>query len=146
MSEKLKINWTGLEHRGLIAVKLRLLAGIALCVAVFTPAAAQVPSLKPGDTPLTQDELVGMAVGNTLVFRDDGRSRFSENGDYSYTYPDNGGTARGEYEIKDDGRICIEFANGFNRCDFYIRRDQTTLLLSESGYRFPFRVELGVKH
>lgn len=106
---------------------------------------AQEPELRSGETLLTADELVDLTAGNTLIFYDRGESRFSAGGSYSYSYADNGGTAFGIFEVRPDGRVCIEFRNGFDRCDFYAKRDGLHYLITEQGYRFPFRMEFSIE-
>ncbi len=94
---------------------------------------------KPGDVPLTPQELDALA-GQTLTFYDDGQSKFSAGGAYSYTYA-SGESAFGTYSIAEDGSICIAYRNGFSRCDLYVRRGERLILIDEKGDRYPVRPE-----
>ncbi|MDA7964824.1 hypothetical protein [Ruegeria sp.] len=94
---------------------------------------------RPGDVQLTPDELSALA-GRTLTFYDDGQSRFSEGGAYSYTYA-SGESAFGTYSIAEDGSVCIAYRNGFSRCDLYVRSGERLILIDEKGDRYPVRSE-----
>ena len=96
--------------------------------------------MRQGDHRLTGDELVALTAGNTLTFYDDGQSRFSVGGSYSYSYA-SGATAFGRYEIGQDGQICVQYRNGFSRCDVYVRNSGRLVLLTARGERFPIRSE-----
>lgn len=120
----------------------------AFCLAAgLAHAQAQSPEWKlmPGDMPLSPLELGSLADGGALTFHDDGVSRFSPGGSYSYTYADNGGTAFGTFDVREDGRVCIDFRNGMGRCDLYVRNGLRLILLSENGNRFPVKIELGIE-
>ena len=45
----------------------------------------------------------------------------------------------GRYTISDDSTVCIDFDNGFSRCDMYVRSGEKLVLLTEDGLRFPIR-------
>lgn len=123
---------------------LRFLTCLFL-IAPACPAAAQDWNLRTMDIPLSQDQAIGLTAGSALTFYDDGQSRFSVGGAYSYTYANNGGTAFGIFRIEPDGRICIDFRNGFNRCDLYVRNGGLLVMLTEKGERFPIRIHLTLK-
>ncbi|MFA3920265.1 hypothetical protein [Ruegeria hyattellae] len=105
------------------------------------PVSAADWSLRPGEEPLTRAELEAFE-GRTLTFYDDGQSRYSAEGGYSYTYA-GGGTAFGTYQISEDGSICTAFDHGFNRCDLFVHRGGRLILIDEKGQRFPVRPEEG---
>ena len=107
-----------------------------------TAADAAEWSVRPGDLPLGPEELEALA-GRTLTFYDDGQSRFSAGGAYSYTYSaaNGGGTAFGTYSIAEDGSVCIAYRNGFSRCDLYVRSGERLILIDEKGDRYPVRPE-----
>lgn len=117
---------------------MRFLAIIAFLVA--SPVLAEGWVLRPGDVPLTRNELAALA-GRTLNFYDDGQSRFSAGGAYSFTYSveNGGGTAFGTYRIAEDGSICVDFRNGFSRCDLYVHNGDRLILINEKGERYPVR-------
>lgn len=109
-----------------------------LCIAA--PVDAQEMALRKGDRVLTAKELVALTSGNTLTFYDNGQSRFSAGGSYSYSYA-SGATAFGRYEIGSNGQICLFYRNGFSRCDVYVRNGGRLYLLTSKGERFPTRLE-----
>ena len=114
-----------------------LFVALGLCA---WPALAADWNLQPGDEPLSPAELQDL-VGRTLMFYDDGQSAYSAGGSYSYTYgaSNGGGTAFGTYRIDGDGSVCVEFRNGFSRCDFFVRSGERLVLITEAGDRFPVR-------
>lgn len=99
---------------------------------------AQSWNLYANDTVLTEHEIATRIEGQTLVFYDNGQSVFGPDGGYSYTY-DGGGTSFGQYRVEGDGIICIDFENGWSRCDKYVRSDQRLILLTADGERYPIR-------
>ncbi|KIC51966.1 hypothetical protein [Tateyamaria sp. ANG-S1] len=103
------------------------------------PAFAQDWALRSTDAPLDGPAVVALVEGNTLTFFDDGQSKFSAGGAYSYTYANGGGTAFGRYVVGDDGTVCIAFRNGFGRCDRYVESNGRVVMLTEKGERFPIR-------
>ncbi|MCR9126317.1 MAG: hypothetical protein NXH82_09320 [Rhodobacteraceae bacterium] len=113
-----------------------VLLGLALVSAL--PAAAQQWAFRDTDARLDRAQVRAATTGQTLVFYDDGQSRYSAGGSYSYTYA-GGATAYGRYEIRQDGTVCIAFRNGFGRCDRYVRNAGRLILLTEKGERFPVR-------
>ncbi|MFO7920513.1 MAG: hypothetical protein R6U99_06800 [Nioella sp.] len=67
-----------------------------------------------------------------LTFVDDGRARFFEDDRYSYTYAGpEGGTARGQFKIRGGDMVCIDFVNGFSRCDHYVVNNGRLVMLTE---------------
>jgi hypothetical protein len=110
---------------------------IALLIA--GPACAQDYEFREGDAPLTAAALEQRLRGNVVTFFDDGQSEYFEDGRYTYTYANNGGTAYGYWQIDGDGAVCIAFVNGFSRCDFYVMNGTRLLLLDNGGSRFPVR-------
>jgi hypothetical protein len=112
-----------------------------LILALLTtgPAFAAEWPTKPGDVPLSPEELDALA-GRTLTFFDDGQAKFSAGGAYSYTYA-SGDAAFGTYSIAEDGSVCIAYRNGFGRCDLYVRSGDRLILIDEKGDRYPVRPE-----
>ncbi|MEO0699923.1 MAG: hypothetical protein AAFY81_09460 [Pseudomonadota bacterium] len=109
-----------------------------LCL-TSVPAFAQEWNLRGSDRALPRAEVVALIEGQTLVFFDDGQSKFSTGGAYSYTYANGGGTAYGRYEVGADGTVCIAFRNGFGRCDRYVESAARIVMLTQKGERFPLR-------
>ena len=88
---------------------------------------------------LDRGAVLGLIEGRTLTFFDNGQSKFSVGGAYSYTYANGGGTAFGAYDVAEDGTVCIAFRNGFGRCDRYVQSGGRVVMLTEKGERFPIR-------
>lgn len=105
------------------------------------PAAAQDWALRSTDERFDAAALEAAVTGRTLTFHDDGQSRFSAGGAYSYTYSAaNGGASQfGTWSAGPDGIICIAYRNGRARCDMYVRADGRLVVLTEDGGRFPVR-------
>jgi len=124
-----------------------MLKALVLCALVFATgsAAAEEWNLRSTDIPLTAPQVFDLTAGNTLTFYDDGQSKFSVGGAYSYTYANDGGTAFGRFTVKDDGRVCIDFTNGRERCDLYVKSGGLLMMITERGDRFPIRVHLDVR-
>ena len=116
----------------------RLFLILAICIS--TPLWAAEWATKPGDVPLNQQELDALA-GQTFTFYDDGQSRYSTGGAYSYSYSETnvGGTAFGTYRIAEDGSVCVDYRNGLSRCDLYVRSGDRLILINEKGERYPVR-------
>ena len=95
--------------------------------------------MRSGDIVFDPDAMRERLSGQILTFYDDGQSEYYTDGRYTYTYADNGGTAYGYWRVEDNGAVCIEFVNGFSRCDLYVRNGDRLLLIDENGARFPVR-------
>lgn len=109
---------------------------------LFSTTAAAAQSNLPvhsGETALTRVEVIALTTDATLVFYDNGQSKFSTGGAYSYTYANNGGTAFGAFRIEDDGVVCIDYRNGRTRCDRYVRSRDRIVMITETGERYPIR-------
>ena len=96
--------------------------------------------------PRTSDELFDQARldallrGSTITFFDEGRSKFFEDGRYTYSYANNGGTGYGYFTVMEDTTICIEFVTGSSRCDLYVSDEVGRLIvITAAGDRFPTR-------
>ena len=107
-------------------------------------AAAQEFNLRTSDVVLDASALALIADGGSLTYFDDGVSLFSAGGAYSYTYANGGGTAFGRFRVEEGGRICIEYRNGFERCDMYVRNGGRLVLLTAGGERYPVKSEAGI--
>ena len=95
-------------------------------------------ALRESDRALTREEVEALTAGHTIVFYDDGQSKYSVGGAYSYTYA-SGDTAFGRYDIDPEGIVCIAYRNGFSRCDRYVENAGRFILLTTDGLRFPIR-------
>lgn len=114
---------------------------LILC-ALFIPSLVFAQNWAPRETDTLFDQL-GLDTrlrGETITFFDDGQSKFFEDGRYTYTYANDGGTGYGYFEIKEDSTICVEFVTGFSRCDMYVVDAADRLVvITETGDRFPVR-------
>ncbi|MDE4098408.1 MULTISPECIES: hypothetical protein [Rhodobacterales] len=119
---------------------------IACSLAVATiclgagPADAEDWNLKPADQPFAPSELAALP-GQAFVFFDDGEARFGKDGAYSYTNSaaNGGATSWGSYRIAQDGSVCIDYVDGFSRCDLYVHSHGRVVLINQAGDRFPVR-------
>lgn len=111
---------------------------LALIVASASIAVAEPWALRESDRVLSRDEVTALTFEQTIEFFDDGQSRYFADGAYSYTYA-SGAQAFGRYAIADDGTVCIQYQNGFSRCDRYVEASGRIVLLTENGLRFPIR-------
>jgi len=113
---------------------------LILLILFATPhiAAAQDWAIRDSDRVLSREEVVALTSGQTLVFFDDGRSKYSAGGSYSYTYA-SGENAFGRYEVDEEGTVCVLFRNGFSRCDRYVADGDRIVLLDARGQRYPVK-------
>ena len=111
------------------------------CLVLAAPASAHDWNLRPDDTPFDAAGLAAAVTGLELVFFDDGRSRFSAGGSYSYTYSalNGGGSQFGTWDAREGSVICIAYRNGFDRCDMYVQDGARIVVLTADGGRFPVR-------
>ena len=123
---------------------VRIFAGLVL-MTIAHSVLAQEWNLRDADIPLDQNSAQALTAGSTLIFQDDGQSMFSVGGAYSYTYADNGDTEFGIFRVERDGRVCVDFRNGIERCNIYVRSGGLLLMLTETGGRFPIRVQLSLR-
>lgn len=115
---------------------LVLLSGLVLAL----PLAAQELDTRPGDSLIPADALDSQLRGQEVIFFDDGVSHFYNDGRYTYAYDlGEGGYAYGYFNVTDDSTVCIEYVNGFSRCDAYIRNGDRLILITSDGDRFPVR-------
>ena len=114
----------------------RLASLVAVVFAV--PAFAGDWAMRAGDAPLSRAELEALLGAPALRFYDGGRSEYGPGSAYAYVYS-NEDRAEGRYRIEADGSVCVDFVNGFSRCDLYVRNGGRVLLLDEKGDRYPLR-------
>lgn len=122
---------------------------LVFCLCLVLPAQvalAQDWALRAGDEPLSLAQLDALSDGASVTYYDDGTSEYSAGGAYSYTYADGGGTAFGVFRVTEDGEVCVDYRNGFSRCDLFVRKNGVLVLLTEKGERFPVRIEEGLTH
>jgi len=114
-------------------------------IAIALPVLAQEWSLRRPDILLDQHSAQALTAGSMLIFQDDGRSKFSVGGAYSYTYAEDGSTEFGIFRVEHDGRVCIDLRNGTERCNIFVRNDGLLVMLTEQGGRFPIRVHMTLR-
>ena len=105
---------------------------------IALPALAQ-EGLRQDDTVLDRDAMRLLLAGQVIEFFDGSKSRYDEDGTYGYTYTDDGPVWSGRYELFGDSRVCVNFENGSNRCDFFVRAGERVVLITTDGTRFPVR-------
>ena len=115
-----------------------ILLSLTLLLVFASIAMADGWALRDTDRILSAEEVAALTHGQIIEFYDDGQSRYFEDGGYSYTYA-SGAQAFGRYNIESDGTVCIDYRNGFSRCDRYIEANGRIVLLTEGGLRFPIR-------
>ena len=118
---------------------MKMVLPFLCCLA--SQAMAQDRAVRAGDEILTRLQLLALTSGTTLIFFDDGQSKFSAGEAYSYTYS-SGASAFGRFEIGDNGMVCLFYRNGRSRCDRYVLHDGRLVLLTGQGQRFPVREHL----
>lgn len=103
------------------------------------PTIAQDFKTKDGDEIFDQFALAETLAGKVLVFYDDGKSQYYDDGRYSYTYAGDGGTAYGYWDVSENGAVCITFLNEATRCDLYVMNGKRMIMIDENSNRFPVR-------
>ena len=109
-----------------------------ITLSVALPAYAADWAMRNADRVMSQAEVELLTAGQTLTFFDEGKSKYSVGGSYSYTNA-SGESAYGQYAVAEDGKVCINYQNGFSRCDLYVQNGDRIILLTENGLRFPIR-------
>ncbi|MGP6087743.1 hypothetical protein [Antarctobacter jejuensis] len=112
---------------------------ILFALLIAGPVFAQGYTLREGDQPFGAEALEGRLSGQVLVFFDDGQSEYYPDGRYTYTYAGDGGTAYGYWRVTGAGEVCVDYVNGFSRCDLYVMNGGRLLLLDDKGARYPVR-------
>ncbi len=98
-------------------------------------------NLRPGELQLNYEQVTELTTNRTLNFFNNGQSKYSVGGAYSHSFPDEGGTQFGVFDVRRDGRVCVNFRNGENRCNLYLKSHGLLLMLTEEGDRFPVKLE-----
>ncbi len=98
--------------------------------------------LLPGEFPLNYEQVTELTADRTLTFYDNGQSRFSPEGAYSYSYPDGDITTFGVIDVRRDGKVCVNFRRGEHKCYLLLKSRGLILMLTKEGKRFPVKLEL----
>ncbi|SDJ36190.1 hypothetical protein [Lutimaribacter saemankumensis] len=120
-----------------------LFVGLALSFGFSTGGAAGEESSQASDYVLNFEEASNLTSFGVLSFPGLGQSLFSDNGTYLFTDEATSSLRLGVFEVKSDGKVCIDFHDDSSHCDVFIRRGGLYFLLREDGGRFPvfFRLE-----
>ncbi|WP_375279287.1 hypothetical protein [Pseudooctadecabacter sp.] len=115
-----------------------LIFPIALLLA--TSAAAQDYATRATDSLPDTAALSALILDRDLIYFDDGTSRYSADGTYTWTYSkaNGGGIWEGRHTITDN-IVCITFATGMERCDMFVTSGDRLTLLTADGDRYPIR-------
>lgn len=103
-----------------------------------TSAQAQ-DGVRSSDALMTAADLDALLSGHVIEFYDGSKSRYAADGLYGYTYTDDGPVWSGRYRTQDDSRLCVDFDNGFARCDVFVMDGNRLVLVTADGTRFPIR-------
>ncbi len=117
---------------------MRAIYSALICLLLAQSAAAQDWFMRDGDITFSATELSDRLLGQTLRFYDDGQSHYGEDESYTYTYL-GGDSAHGQFKIMADSIVCVEFANGFDRCDRFVENAGRLILVTADHQRFPIR-------
>ncbi len=93
--------------------------------------------VRDSDTLLAPAALTTVLSGNIVRFHDGGFATFGPDGQYAYAYDSGDQIWRGVYEVREDSLVCVDFDNGFSRCDTYIKDGERLILITDSGDRYP---------
>lgn len=108
----------------------RAIAVAAACL--LAACAVSGPAAPAQDKPVSADVISQLVVGRTVAIGPD-TAAYGQDGSYSYK-----GGSFGRYRIN-DGRICVDFADGNARCDRIISDAGNYYLVTRGGQRFQFR-------
>lgn len=101
---------------------------------------AQEWKLRPGELSLNYEQATELTTNRTLDFFDYGQSKYSVGGAYSYSFPDEGGTQFGVFEVRRDSSVCVNFRSGEHRYNLYLKSRGLLFMLTEEGDRFPVKL------
>lgn len=120
-------------------MRLTLIYTVLASFLMAGSATAQNFATKNGDEVFDRFALTNFLAGKVLVFYDDGKSQYYDDGRYSYTYAGDGGTAYGYWDVSENGAVCITFLNEATRCDLYVMNGERMIMIDENSNRFPVR-------
>ena len=102
------------------------------------PVWAEGWKMRSGDELFDVPGLQAALADQELVFYDEGRSVYGEDGYYSYTYG-GGGLWEGTWRAEADSVVCVTFVTEVTRCDRIVRNGDRFVVLTENGERFPVK-------
>ncbi|MEP2782905.1 MAG: hypothetical protein ABJO67_00240 [Pseudoruegeria sp.] len=109
-----------------------------LCFATIATAQT-TPGIRDNDALLSKADLAAALSGNVVRFYDGGAASFSTDGRYAYKYDSGEQVWSGVYQIGAASEVCVEFDNGFSRCDVYVEDGNRLILITDKGDRFPVK-------
>ena len=123
-------------------MKYRLFTGLLLVLSGFAASTGAALSadwnIRPGDTVLSEPMLNERLSNSEITFFDGGKSVYGPDDAYAYVYA-GGEPIPGTYHIANDGVVCVDFKNGWSRCDLYVINGEKLYLITEEGDRFPVK-------
>ena len=131
------VNYQALNR--FIALFLFLLQSAALA----TRSAAEDEFPAGSDKVLSYEDVAELTSSGTLTFQGLGKAEYTDSGKYSFTqegFTKKGSsvTRLGFFDIKKDGKVCVDFFRGERgRCHIFVRRNGIVFMLTEEGDRFP---------
>lgn len=114
---------------------MRYFLGFLLCANLASAQTAL--GVRDSDTRLAPAALSTLLSGHIVRFHDGGFATFGADGQYAYAYDTGDQIWRGVYEVQEDSRVCVDFENGFSRCDTYIKDGERLILITDKGDRYP---------
>jgi hypothetical protein len=111
---------------------------IILCCLLAT-ASVEQEGRRAGDVPFSQADLVQVLSGQVLEFHDGSLASYRADGGYAYAYAPGEPPFAGTYTVTGDSSVCVEFDNGFDRCDRIVRNGDRLMLIIARGDRFPVK-------
>lgn len=103
------------------------------------PAHAADWALQSGDQVFDVAAMADRLRDREIGFHDGGKSVYGPGAQYAYVYSD-GRPVPGVYRIADDASVCVDFDNGWSRCDLYVTNGGRLILITEDGDRFPVKL------
>lgn len=114
-------------------------AKLAIPMVILAAGLVQAAGLRESDTQLSAAQTEAAIAGQVIEFYDGSAAHYGPGDAYAYVYAPGDPPFVGRYEARDGGQVCVEFENGFSRCDIYVEADGRLVLIIADGTRFPVR-------
>lgn len=118
---------------------------LPILLALAPAVAAAQAGMRGTDITLGKEELTELISGNMLEFHTNGLATYRADGSYDWRYAPDGERVPGIYQITDDSSVCVDFANGFSRCDYIVRAGERYVMIIENGERYPVRMIMPIE-